>query len=116
MALVQKGTSVVVGFNGVTYTNFIMQDAGEKLSADKDEILDESGDTATYLFTDKIKMLTLTGVVKGTTLATVQGLIPGGTITVNTVAYIITDVDLKVSAKQVEATITCEKPDEFTYA
>lgn len=116
MALVQKGTGVVVGFSGVTYTNFIMQDAGEKTQADKDEILDESGDTVTYLFTDKTQLFTLTGVIKGTFLATVQGLIPGGTLTVNSVVCIINDVDIKVSAKQTECTITCEKPEEFTYA
>ena len=116
MALVQKGTTVVVGFNNATYTNFIMQDAGEKTSADVDEILDESADAATFLFTDQTLSFTLTGVIKSTFLATVQGLIPGGTITVNSVACIITDVDIKVGAKQSEATITCEKPTEFTYA
>ena len=116
MALVQKGTTVVVGFNNATQTNMIMQDAGENTKCDEDEVLDESADTVTYLFTDKTLTSTLTGVVKGTVIDTVKALIPGGTITVNSVAMIITEVDVKVSAKQAECTITLEKPSGFTYA
>jgi len=116
MALVQKGTTVVVGFNSDTYTNMIMQSAGEKTSSENTEILDESGDNCTDLFADETIQFTLTGVIKGTMYATVAALIPGGTVTVNSIVCIITDIDIKVSALQTEATITCEKPDEFTYA
>lgn len=111
MALVQKGTSVVVGFGNVTYTGTIAQSGGRKNSATMDKIKSETAGTVTYLITNQKKEITVTGVITATgTIAAIRALAPGDVVTIDGVATYILDIDMKLTAKQAEVTITFEKP------
>jgi hypothetical protein len=59
MALVQKGTSVTVGFGSITYDGIIAQSGGRKNSAQIDKIKSETAGTVTYLITNQKKKLAL---------------------------------------------------------
>jgi len=111
MALVQKGTSVVVGFGNITYTGILAQSGGRKNSATMDKIKSETAGTVTYLITNQKKEITVTGVITGAgTIAAIRALAPGDVVTIDSVACYILDIDMKLSAKQAEVTLNLVKP------
>ena len=116
-AIVQLGQAVDVGFNGVTYTDFVMEDAGESTIGDIEEIRDADNDQATKLISAKGHRYRLTGVVKadGTELATLQALVVGSTLTVNAVAMMVESVEINYSRLATRATITVVD-DAITYS
>lgn len=111
MALVQKGTAVTVGFGNITYTGIIAQSGGRKNSATIDKIKSETAGTVTYLITNQKKNITVTGVIKTSgTIAAIRALAPGDVVTIDGVATVILDTDIKLGPKQAEVTITFKKP------
>ena len=71
--LVQKGTAVHVGFGGNLHTNLIMQVASEGTgNATLSTVKSEQGASTTHIITNPMRTVRLTGVLKGSALATVR--------------------------------------------
>jgi len=117
MAITQVGTSVVVAFNGVTYADFQMEDSGEVITGDIDEIRDDSNDMATKLISNKGHRYRLTGVIlaAGTELATLQALVKGDTLVVDGASCMVEEIDISFSRLAARATITVID-DAITYS
>ena len=109
-AIAQKGQLVLVGFNGVTYEDFIMDSGGEKPVGDLAYIADDNDNDATQLFSDDGTEFTLSGVIKNVAedeLANLRLLEIGSDITVNSIACIVTAVDLSFQRLEASGTISC---------
>ena len=117
MAITQVGQAVVVAFNGVTYSDFQMEDSGEVITGDIDEIRDDDNDMATKLISNKGNRMRLTGVIKndGTELTTLRAIVKGDTLSVNSISCMVEDVDIAFSRLAARATITVID-DAITYA
>jgi len=120
--LVQKGTSVTVGFNSNTNANLQMQAVTESVGeADLKPILGEQGAAVTNLFTNPRKRIRLQGVLldassNGTELAAVRALIIGSTVSVNAVnCMVIETPSIEFSAGEARVTISVIKEDSMTY-
>jgi len=116
--LVQKGTSVAVGFGGITNTNLIMQAVSRSPTANIKPIMGEQGARVTEIYTDPGTAWTLSGVVKaaGTELATLKALIKGSAITVDSIAARIEDISLEYGPEETRCTIQAVKFDGITHA
>jgi len=114
-AIAQIGTNVTVGFNGITYTNFIMDDSGESLTADIEEIRDADNATGTKLISNKGKRYTLTGTLKSAQIATIRAWDKGTTLSVNSVNCMIEDVEISNSRVGTKVTVTVIKEASMTY-
>ena len=117
MAITQVGQAVEVAFNGVVYTDFQMEDSGEVITGDIDEIRSDDNDMVTKLISNKGHRYRLTGVIKadGTELVTLQAIVKGATLTVNSVACMVEEIDISFSRLATRATITVID-DAITYA
>jgi hypothetical protein len=124
--LVQKGTAVHVGFGGNTHTNLIMQTASEETGrASKRTILSEQGAAATHIIVDPQRGLRLTGVLKGSALATVRALKMGDAVTVTqtrtagsvaTAYFIAAPVDIEMAHDEARVTIALTKQEAWTHS
>lgn len=114
--LVQKGTSVTVGFMGKTYSNLIMQTVSFGPIANEKDIIGENGATTTEIYTDPGTKLTLEGVVLSAGLTALKALKKGDAVTVDSVAYRIDDIELKGSAEEAHCTLSLIKKDSMTHA
>jgi len=111
MALVSKGTAVTVGFGNITYTGTIAQSGGRKNSATLTKIKSETAGTVTYLISNAKKEITVTGVITGAgTIAAIRLLSTGDVVTIDSLACVIMDIDIKLSALAAEVTLTLKKP------
>ena len=93
-AIVQKGVSLLIGCNGITYTGTIMDDVSLTLNADVEDNKDENGGTVNKTITNPRKEISFTATVKGSSIE--QPAI-GDSVTVNGVAYFCTKSDVKYS-------------------
>jgi hypothetical protein len=118
--LVQKGTAVCVGFNGYTYSNFIVTDVTLAFGqANVKDIMGEQGAVVTKLLTNPRKGLTISGVIKasGTELATLVALKVCDAVTVNTVAYGVAEPpQIVMGTEEARCTLVLVKEDSFTYS
>lgn len=119
--LVQKGTSVTVGFNSNTNSNMIMQAVTESVGeSDLKSIAGEQGADVTNLFTNPRKRIRLNGVVldtAGAELAAIRLLIIGSTVAVNSVnCMVIESPVLEFGAEEARVTLTVIKEDSMTYS
>jgi len=117
MAITQKGGVVDVAFNGVVYSDFQMDDSSEAITGDIDEIRDDNNDMVTKLISNKGHRYRLTGVVKaaGTELSTLQAIVKGDTLSVNSVSCMVEEIEISFSRLATRATITVID-DAITYA
>lgn len=120
--LVQKGTSVTVGFNGDTNTNLVMQAVAETLGeADMKSIASVQGADITNIFTNPRKRIRLSGVLLNAAsndaeLKAVRDWIIGTTLSVNSVnSMIIESPVIEQSAEEMRVTVTVIKEDSMTY-
>jgi hypothetical protein len=118
--LVQKGTTVSVGFHSLTNANLIMQSASRTPTATIKAILGEQGAAVTEIYTDPGTDWTLTGVVQNTgaeaEYAALKALIKGSAITVDSIAARVDDITLEVGAEETRVTIKVVKKDGITHA
>ena len=113
--LVQKGTSVVVGFNGVTFGTWIMQDSGEEPMADVKEIRGPQKATVTKLVTNPRKQYNVSGVILSADLTTARAALICGTVSINSVSCCIVSLKLTYNAQDARCDMTAVKEDSMTY-
>ena len=111
--LVQKGTSVTVGFNGNTNTNLIMQAVSETVGeADMKSIQSVQGADVTNIFTNPRKRIRLSGVLLNAAtndaeLKAVRDWLVGTTLSVNSVnCMIVESPTIEQSAEEMRVTVT----------
>lgn len=109
----QKGITLIVGIGSLVYSGHIVEEAGVKPTADVEVIKDEDNATCTKIISDPGKEISLTILAKSG--SGVESLTIGSVITVNSVAYMVTDVDPKRSRGVLKATIKGVKEDSMTY-
>ena len=124
--LVQKGTVVHVGFAGNTHTNLIMTAATEETGGAKvNTVKSEQGAAATHIITNPTRAVRLTGVLKGSALATVRALKMGDAVTltqtrtacaVATAYFISAPVELEEGAEETRVTISLLKQEAWTHS
>ena len=112
-APIQKGTSLLVGIGGYTYTSHIVEDANPKPKADIEVIKDEDNATSTKIITDPGKTLKLSVIAKAA--STIEDVKIGDTVTIKAVAWMVHDVDIKRSRGALKATLDLVKEDSMTY-
>jgi hypothetical protein len=113
--LVQLGTSVVVGFNGLTYGTCIMISGGEELTGDIKEIKGPQNATVTKLLTNPGKRYTVEGVLLSADLTAARLLKKGSSVTINSVVCMVEDVKIATGTEEAKVTITAVKEDSMTY-
>lgn len=112
--MVQKGTTVVVGFNGFTYAGAIMDSVGRKPSGDIKEIRGENNAVCTKLISNPGFEVQVEVIV--TTLASFNTIKKGDAFTINSVGYMVVDCDGKYSREEVKWSISAIKEDSMTYS
>jgi hypothetical protein len=120
--LVQKGTSVTVGFNGNTNANLIMQAVTESVGeADMKTVAGEQGAAITNIFTNPRKRVRLAGVLLNTggleaEIKAIRDLIVGSTISVNSVNCMVDETPtIEFGAEEARVSIVAVKEDSMTY-
>lgn len=112
-APVQKGESLIVGIGSYTYTGHIVEEANPKPIVDIDPYRNEDDAVCTKVLANPGKSLVISVIAKaGSTLAAT---LIGAAITVNSVAYMVEDVDPKYSRKALKLTLRLIKEDSMTY-
>jgi hypothetical protein len=111
--MVQKGTTVIVGFQGHTFSGAIMEDVSRKPIGDIKPIRGENNAVTTKLISNPGFEITIQVIV--TTLASFNTLKKGDAITINGVAYMVEDCEGKYSREEVKWTVTAVKEDSMTY-
>jgi len=114
--LVQKGTTVVVGYNGVTFGTWIMQGSGEEPLADTKEIKGPQGATVTVLVINPRKQYTVNGVILSADLTAARAALIGGTASVNSTNCRILSLKLDFIAEDARCSMTVVKEDSMTYS
>jgi hypothetical protein len=116
-AIVQKGTTVAVGFGSQTYSGFVMQVvSGPNPDADVSTVVAEDGSTATVLIANKKKTLELEAVVTAAGLAAAAALKQSNFITVNSINYRVLSVSINRGPKETTVRVSCVKETSMTYA
>ncbi len=120
--LVQKGTSVTVGFGSNTNANLIMQAVSESVGeADMKSIPGEQGADITNIFQNPRKTIRLTGVLLNAAsndaeLKAVRDWIIGTTLSVNSVnCMIIASPTIEFGAEEARVSVQVIKEDSMTY-
>ena len=116
-AITQLGQSVVVGFDGRTYTDFVMEDASEAIIGDIEEIRDADNDQATKLISAKGHRFRVSGAVKndGTEMATLEALVVGSTVSINSISCMVEAVEFSFTRTACRVSITAVD-DAITYS
>ena len=114
--LAQKGTTVVVGFNGRVVGTWIMEDSGESPGADIKEIRGPQNAVVTKLITNPHKTYKATGVMLSADLTAMAAAKIGDAISINSVSCMILSLDLSFGTQDAKASLTAIKEDSMTYA
>jgi hypothetical protein len=114
--MVQKGTTVVVGFNGVTFGTWIMEDSSEAPGADIKEIRGANNSVVTKLISNPHVTYELTGIILSADLTTARAALIGGTVSVNSVSCMIQSLKLSYNREDAKCTMTVIKEAGMTYA
>lgn len=113
--LVQKGVTVVVGYNGRTVGTWIMQGSGESPDADIKEIRGPQNSVVTKIITNPRKTYKADGVLLSADLTTMAAAKKGDTVSINSVNCMLESLDISFSAEDARATLTAVKEDSMTY-
>jgi ribosomal protein S8E len=113
--IVQKGTSVVVGFNGLTYGTCIMIQSSEEPVADMNEIRGSKNEVVAKIYSNPGRRYTVEGVLLSADLTAARALIKGSTVSINSVSCCVEDVKISVGTLEAKVTITAIKEDSMTY-
>lgn len=114
--LIQKGTSVVVGYNSRTVGTWIMQESGESPGADIKEIRGPQNAVVTKIITNPHKTYKATGVLLSADLTAMASAVIGGAISINSVSCMIASLDISYGAEDARASLTAVKEDSMTYS
>ena len=113
-APIVKGTALLVGIGAYTYTGYLVQDVGFKVTGEERKVKGEDGATASVILTDLGVAIELNMVALSATTPTT--LAKGDIITVNSVKYRVIDVDVKfVRGEECNVRISAEKEASMTY-
>lgn len=114
--MVQKGTTVVVGFNSVTFGTWIMESSSESPGADVTEIRGPQNATVTKLISNPHKIYEVSGVILSADLTTARAALIGGTVSINSVSCCIQSLKLDFGREAAKCTMTAIKEDSMTYS
>jgi len=113
-APINKGTALLIGIGLYTYTGYLVQDVTIKVTGEERKVKGEDGATAAVILTDLGTSIELNLVALSATTPTT--LAKGDSITINSVVYRITDVDVKrVRGEECNVRISAEKEASMTY-
>lgn len=113
--MVQKGTSVVVGMNSLTYGTCLMQTASEERTDEIKEIRGANNAVVTKLISNPGKRYTVEGVLLSADLTAARALKRGDAVSINSVSCMVEDVKIGVGLEEAKVTITAIKEDSMTY-
>ena len=110
-ALIQKGTSVVVGVQGITYGTWVIDSASEMPEGEVKEIRDENNAVMTKLVSNPKKVYELTGIILGSpeatyTLTAARLIIVGTAITLNGATCMVTACKIAYTKEETKITLT----------
>ena len=113
--LVQKGTSVVVGFNGRTVGTWTMSDSGESPGADIKDIRGPQNAVTTKLITNPHKIYKASGVMLSADLTTMAAAKIGDAVSINSITCMLLTLDISFGTEDAKASLTAIKEDSMTY-
>lgn len=113
--LVQKGISVVVGFNGITFGTWIMEDSGEAPEADITEIKGAQAAVVTKLIANPRAVYNVKGIILAADLTTARAALIGGTVSINSVSCMITSLKLTYGTEAARCEMSAVKEASMTY-
>jgi hypothetical protein len=114
--MVQIGTEVVVGFNGLTYGTCIMETASQEATGDTKVIRGPNNATITILESDPGEQYTVEGILLAADLTAARALIKGADVTINGVVCRCLTRSIGVGREEAKVTITAIKEAGMTYA
>jgi len=114
--LVQKGTTVVVGLNGVTYGTLVQVEGSISPKADIEDIKGPQNATVTKLITNPRKEYSVSGICLSADQTALEGMKIGDTASIDAVSGMVTDLDLKYSGSAMKAELKTVKEDSMTYS
>lgn len=114
--LVQKGTTVITGLNGVTYGTLINVEGGISPKADVEEIKGPQGATVTKLITNPRKEYSATGICLSADQIALEAAKIGDTASIDSVSGMLTDLDLSYGAGAMKAAVKTVREDSMTYS
>ena len=107
-----KGATVLIGFpTGESVSGVIRDTYDRETTADIEHIRDEDNNEVTALVSNPGRRITVDGVCTTTQAA----LLKGGTVTINSVKYIIETATVRHSRTATRFSLACYKPDSLTY-
>lgn len=112
-APVQIGTTLIVGIGSYTLSGYLVEESTRKPLADVEDIHDENNVSVTKIVSNPRVEITLAVIVVSGT--SVESIGIGSTISVNSVTYMVTDIDPKRSRGALKATIKAIKEGSMTY-
>jgi len=113
--MVQQGTTVVVGFNDLTYGTCLMVTCGEEPTGEIKDIKGANNATVTKLISNPGKRYTVEGILLSADLTAARALKKGSSVTINAVVCMVEDVKIAVGTEEAKVTITAIKEDSMTY-
>jgi len=112
MAVLQKGTDVLITLGTFTYTGYIVDSASLKPLADIEEVRDENNHIVTKLYWKQGDQLSLDLIVKDTIDPTTIDI--GDQITIDSVIYLVDDADVSYARNQTKLGLTLTVYDNIT--
>ena len=113
--IVQIGsTTVVVGFNGLTYGTCLMKTCSEEPIAEVKHLKAANNSTITVIISDPGKQVKLEGILLSADLTAARALKIGSTVTVNTVKYYVKSAPIVVGTEEASVTLELEARDGLT--
>lgn len=114
--LVQKGTTCVVGYNGVTYATLLNVESSITPDADITPITGPQSAVVTKIITNPRKIYKVSGICLSADQSALEAMAKGATISIDSVSCMLEDLELSYSAGAMKATITAVKEDSMTYS
>ena len=111
--MVQKGTTVLVGFQGLTLTGVTMESFDREPIEDIKDIRGENNASMTKLISNPGFRIAFSCIVK--THATFNSIKKGDAITINSLAYMVESSKAAYSREEVKWSIGAVKEDSMTY-
>ena len=112
-AISQLGTAVMIGFEGVTLSGYIMESADVEQTGTQKEILDEDNAAFAVLVENLGKRRTITAIVKsGTTPETIR---QGDIISLDGENHRVESASVSYNAEEARLSVTAINEDSITY-
>ena len=113
--MVQKGTTVVVGFNGRTFGTCLMEVASEEQVGEIKEIRGANNAAATKLISNPARRVTVEGILLSGDLTTVEALKRGDVASIDGISCMVEEVKISFNREEAKVSITAIKEDSMTY-